>query len=105
MFAMLSHLANCLATSFAPPLAELTWPEPHVRPTSLQLMLIGLGTLAAYSAAKRLRLARREWRSLEQRQREMTPETLPVAPTPLAPPHFADAVTPTLSESPEQHAA
>lgn len=104
---MLSNLANCLATCFAPPLAELTspWPEPHIRPSSLQLMLIGLGTLAAYSALKRLRIARRHWRALEQRQREMLPETLPAASAPLPSPHFAEAAAPTLSDSPEQHAA
>ena len=84
MFAMFSHLATRVTASFAPLLAELTspWPEPHVRPSSLQLMLIGLGTLAAYSALKRIRIARRQWRALEQRQREMTPESTPaVTPT------------------------
>jgi hypothetical protein len=107
MFAMLSNLANCLAISFAPPLAELTspWPEPHIRPTSLQLMLIGLGTLAVYSAAKRIRLARHQWRALEERQRSTMSGSLPVAPAPLPSPHFAEAAAPTLSDPPEQHAA
>jgi hypothetical protein len=107
MFAMFSHLATRVTASFAPLLAELTspWPEPHVRPSSLQLMLIGLGTLAAYSALKRLRIARRQWRALERRQRELAQETLPAVPTPLASPHFAEAATAAISESPEQHAA
>lgn len=104
---MFSHLATRVTASFAPLLAELTspWPEPHIRPSSLQLMLIGLGTLAAYSALKRLRIARRQWRALEQRQREMSQETIPAAPTQLPSPHFAEAATQTLSDPPEQHAA
>jgi hypothetical protein len=96
-------LSTRLAGLFAPPLAELTSKEStaRVNPTSLQLLLIGFGTLAAYSWAKRWRLARRESRQLRQ---EMASESLAAASAPIAPPHFADVPSPVLRESAESAA-
>jgi hypothetical protein len=107
MFAMFSNLATPITALIAPPLGELTspWSDPHIRPTSLQLMLIGLGTLAAYSAAKRFRAFRRVRTMVAQRQQELARESPTAARMPMPAPHFAEDAAPISSEPPEQHAA
>jgi hypothetical protein len=100
MSAMFSDLTARLVASFVPPLAELSSPGPQARvnPTSLQLALIGAGTLAAYSWIKRWRAARRN------RIIETGLNSLPVASAPVAAPHYAQSTQPAVSE-PAEHAA
>jgi hypothetical protein len=99
---MLATLSKCVATAFSLPLAELTsqGPPTHVNPTSLQLALIGAGTLLAYSLAKRLRDSRQGRRRTEvPRQALDAVTTAPAA----AAPHFLD--TPAAATQSAEHAA
>jgi hypothetical protein len=97
---MLSSLTIRLVSSLSPPLAELSSPgtTSQVNPTSLQLALIGFGTLAAYAILKRARASR------QRHESETTLEAFPTTSAPIAAPHFAERPTPILSESVEDAA-
>jgi hypothetical protein len=99
-FAMLSSLAIRLVTSFSAPIAELSSPGPtsQVRPTSLQLALIGVGTLAVYALVQRARTARRLRRS------EVPRQALDAVTAHVAAPHFSETAAPTAAKSVEDAA-
>jgi hypothetical protein len=98
--AMLSSLAVRLVTSFSSPIAELSSPGPtsQVNPTSLQLALIGAGTLGVYALVKRARAAR------QLRRSATALETFSTMSAPIAAPHYAELATPILAESAEDAA-
>jgi hypothetical protein len=100
---MLATLTKCAAAAFSPPLAELTSQGPPTRgnPTSLQLALIGAGTLLAYSLAKKLSDAREARRRTEVPRQAL--DAVSAAPAPAAP-HFLDTPAAATSQSAE-HAA
>jgi hypothetical protein len=100
---MLATLTKCVAAAFSPLLAELTsqGPPTRVNPTSLQLALIGAGTLAAYSLGKKLLNARQARRRTEVPRQAL--DAVTSAPAAAAP-HFLDTPAATASQSAE-HAA
>ena len=100
---MLATLTKCVAAAFSPPLAELTsqGAPTHINPTSLQLALIGAGTLAAYTLAKRLRDARRVRRRTELPRQALDAVAAAQA---AAAPHFLDTPAAAAAQSAE-HAA
>ena len=95
---MLATLTKCVAVSFSPPLAELTsqGPPTHINPTSLQLALIGAGTLVAYSLAKKLRDARGARRRPEVPRQAF--DAVSAAPAAAAP-HFLDTPAAAATQS------
>jgi hypothetical protein len=99
---MLASLTANSAASLLPSFAELTSQDSptQVNPTSLQLMLIGLGTIAVYSLAKRLRASRHQRRGEVARQALAAVAAATATPAP----HFDEQATPVLTESAE-HAA
>jgi hypothetical protein len=97
---MLASLAARLVTSLLSPIAELSSPGPtsQVRPTSLQLALIGAGTMAVYAIVQRARGARRE------RHSEVPRQALDAVAAHVAAPHFSEATAPILAKSAEDAA-
>ena len=97
---MLSSLAARLVMSFSSPIAELSSPGPtsQINPTSLQLALIGAGTLGVYALVKRARAAR------QLRRTVMSLETFSTTSAPIAAPHYAELAAPILAESAEDAA-
>jgi hypothetical protein len=98
---MLASLTTCLVWSLTPPIAELSspaLPRPG-NPTTLQLALIAIGTLSAFTILKRARDSRRE-----RRRYEIAREALAAVTAQAPAPHFAERATPVFAESAEDAA-